>query len=62
MYKGERRANREIGQMRDNRLKEILRPKAYKELMKFMEGQTIDANGVYEDDFMRWFYKQEVID
>lgn len=48
--------------MRDKRLKEILKPKAYKELMEFMRGQTVDAEGIYEDDFMRWFYKQEVVD
>jgi hypothetical protein len=48
--------------MKSDRLKEILKPKAYKDLMKFMEGQTFDINGIYEDDFMRWFYKQGVID
>jgi hypothetical protein len=48
--------------MKFERLKEILTSKAYKDLMKFMEGQTVDFNGVYEDDFLRWFYKLEVID
>ena len=48
--------------MKIERLKEILKAKAYKDLMKFMEGQTCDASGIYEDDFMRWFYKQGVID
>ena len=48
--------------MRFERLKEVLKAKAYKELVKFMEGQTIDDNGIYEQDFLRWFYEQEVID
>ena len=48
--------------MKFARLKEILTAKAYKDLMKFMAGQTVDENGIYEDDFMRWFYKQGVID
>jgi hypothetical protein len=48
--------------MKDKRLKEILKPKAYKDLMKFMEGQTSDADGIYEEDFMRWFYGLGVVD
>jgi len=48
--------------MKNQRLKEILKPKALKSLMKFMECQTQDADGIYEGDFMRWFYKKEVID
>jgi len=44
------------------RHKEILKAKAYKDLMKYMEGQTYDANGIYEDDFMRWFEGLEVMD
>jgi len=48
--------------MKDKRFKEILKAKAYKDLMKFMEGQTVDMNGIYEDDFLRWFYKQGVVD
>jgi hypothetical protein len=49
--------------MRDKRFKEILKPKAYKSLMKFMEGQTTDAeDGIYEWDFMKWFYEQECTD
>jgi len=48
--------------MKFERFKEILKAKAYKDLMKFMEGQTVDANGIYEMDFMRWFHKRGVID
>ena len=48
--------------MKFERLKEILKSKAFKDLCKFMEGQTIDENGVYEEDFMRWFDKLGVID
>ena len=36
------------------RLKEILTPQSYKSLMKFMYGQTIPLDGIYDDDFMRW--------
>ena len=42
--------------MKFQRLKEILKAKYYKQLCKFMEGQTIDGDGVYEGDFMKWFY------
>ena len=48
--------------MNIKRLKEILTLKAYKDLMKFMRGQTMDAKGIYEDDFMRWFYDLGVVD
>jgi len=48
--------------MKFERLKEILKEKYYKELCKFMEGQTIDEDGIYEDDFLRWFYKLSVVD
>jgi len=52
-----------INTMKDKRLKEILNKKAYKNLMKYMVGQTTsDAEGIYEHDFMRWFNEQEVID
>ena len=53
---------RGIFNMKIERLKEILKPKAFKDLMEFMRGQTYDANGIYEHDFLRWFYKQEIID
>lgn len=36
------------------RLKKILKTKAYKDFLKFMVGQTCDVNGIYEDDFLRW--------
>ena len=48
--------------MKSDRLKKILKSKAYKSLMEFMEGQTVDEDGIYEGDFMRWFNKLEVID
>ena len=48
--------------MKFERFKKILKAKAYKDLIKFMEGQTVNGNGIYEDDFMRWFYKQGVVD
>lgn len=48
--------------MKFERFKEILKKKYYKDLLKFMAGQTVDENGVYECDFLRWFYKMEVID
>jgi hypothetical protein len=49
--------------MKIERLKQILKSKAFKELGKFMKGQTIDVEGgIYEDDFMKWFYKMEVTD
>lgn len=48
--------------MKYERFKEILKSKAYKDLLNFMEGQTVDENGIYENDFLRWFYNKEVID
>jgi len=48
--------------MKVERLREILKAKAYKDLMKVMRGQTMDADGIYEDDFMRWFEELEVVD
>jgi len=48
--------------MEFERLKEILTAKAYKDLCKFMTGQTVDEDGVYECDFMRWFYGLPVVD
>jgi hypothetical protein len=48
--------------MKFERFKEILKAKYYKDLMKFMAGQTVNEDGIYEGDFLRWFYEQEVID
>ena len=48
--------------MKLERLREILKAKAYKDLMKYMRGQTYDANGIYETDSMRWFEGLEVVD
>lgn len=36
------------------RIKSILKAKSYKDFEKFMRGQTVDAEGVFEDDFIRW--------
>ena len=44
------------------RIEELLKRTQYKNFCKFMEGQTVDANGVYEDDFLRFVKKQPVID
>ena len=44
------------------RIKEILNAKAYKEFNEFMSGQTVDAEGVFEDGFLRSVLKQEVVD
>ena len=44
------------------RLKQILKPKYYKEFSKWMEGQTIDMKGVYEHDFLRWVQRLPVTD
>lgn len=50
-----------------SRFGEILRPKAFKDFTKFLQGQTteMDKDGrslIFEDDFMRWVKKQKVID
>lgn len=39
-----------------------MKAKHFKKLMKFMEGQTVDESGIYEEDFLRWFYKMRVVD
>ena len=49
------------------RIREILRPRAHKDFLKFMSGQTVemDRDGrsvVFEDDFIRWVMKRQVID
>ncbi len=44
------------------RIKEILKPKHYKKFCKFMIGQTMDMEGVYDDDFLRFVKELEVID
>lgn len=48
--------------IKNERLKEILKPKAYKEFEEWMTGQTTSINGVYEDDFLRWVQKRQVVD
>ena len=49
----------------EKRIKEILKPKAYKEFWIFMAGQTVvDDNGTFvqDGDFLRFVKKQKVID
>jgi hypothetical protein len=47
----------------EKRLKEILTPKAFKELQSYMRGQTVtEENSIYDWDFLRWIKKKEVID
>ena len=44
------------------RIEQVLTKKAYKDFCKFMEGQTVSVEGVYEDDFLRWIQQLPVID
>ena len=44
------------------RIREVLKPKAYKEFCKYMDGQTVTSEGVPEDDFIGWMLKEEVSD
>ena len=44
------------------RIEQVLTKKAYKDFCKFMDGQTVSIEGVYEDDFLRWIQKLPVID
>ena len=44
------------------RLKQILKPKCYKEFNEWMEGQTVDLKGVYEHDFLRWIKELPIED
>jgi len=44
------------------RLKQVLKSKYYKEFSEWMEGQTTDMKGVYEDDFLRWVQELPVLD
>lgn len=44
------------------RIREILKEEQYKKFLKFMEGQTVSEEGVYEDDFMRFVLKLGVVD
>ena len=45
-----------------DRARKILKAKYYKELCKFMEGQTVDEYGIYDDDFLRFIKQMGVID
>lgn len=36
------------------RLKEILEPKSYRNLVNWMIGQTCVEEGIYEWDFLKW--------
>lgn len=44
------------------RIKEVLTAKAYKDFEKFMTGQTVCGEGVYDHDFIRWMKEWPVID
>jgi len=49
------------------RIKEVLNEKSYEKFIKFMEGQTVESDDkgktvVFEDDFLRFIKKMEVID
>ena len=48
--------------IRFDRIKEILKPKEYKAFENFMRGQTVDEEGVFEDDFLRWVKRLPVDD
>ena len=48
--------------IKEKRIKEILKPKVYKEFCKYMNGQTMDMEGIYDDDFLRFVKKLPVID
>jgi|TARA_Y100000034_G_C6688771_1_gene303165 hypothetical protein len=48
--------------VRFDRLQQILNKKAYKDLEEWMKGQTCVKEGIYEHDFLRWIYEEEVID
>lgn len=45
-----------------DRIREILKTKAYRDFLKFMEGQTVEENGVFDDDFLRFVKKYPVVD
>ena len=40
------------------RLEDVLKPRYYKEFEKFMIGQIVDENGIYERDFVKWLNKE----
>lgn len=44
------------------RIKEVLKEEYYEDLLKFMAGQTVSEDGIYEDDFLRWLKKLPVVD
>jgi len=44
------------------RIKQILKPEYYKEFNNWMKGQTVDMEGVYEHDFLRWVQELPIID
>jgi len=48
------------------RIKQVLKVQEYRKFMSWMTGQTMEINngkaGVFEDDFIRWVNKLEVID
>lgn len=45
------------------KLKQILKPKAYKDFMKYIYGQTTDTEGAtYDHDFTDWVKGKEPMD
>ena len=52
----------------DKRIEEVLKPKAYKNFCKFMQGQTVELGDdgssamIFEDDFLCWMKHLPVID
>ena len=47
--------------MKYDRLKQILKKKHFKELLKFITGHTTLVEEIHEWDFLRWFYEMEAI-
>jgi len=43
-------------------MKKVLKKKHYEEFCDWMNGQTIDEKGIYNDDLLRWLEGQGVID
>ena len=44
------------------RIEELFKAREYKRFCKWMNGQTVDANGVYDGDFLRFVKRQPIID
>jgi hypothetical protein len=44
------------------RVRELLKTEQYNEFLKFMKGQTVTGEGVFDNDFLRFVKKLPVID